>query len=100
MGSVRSRQKQLRWLIGGFLAVVLIPRPAHAYVDPGVLGVVYQFLYVVLLGGVAAFILRPWNYLKSRFGKATDDPPDSETESVSRGTAGELGDPADSDERS
>ena len=51
------------------LAFFLPARTAHAYVDPGVLSVLFQALYVTMFGAAAAFIFRPWNYLKSLFKK-------------------------------
>ncbi len=55
------------------LALLLIPRTAQAYVDPGIMSVLFQALYVVFFGAAAAFILRPWAYLKSLFKKGEPD---------------------------
>ncbi len=52
------------------LSVVALPGTAHAYVDPGVLGILYQAAYALLVGGMAALILRPWRYLRGLFGRA------------------------------
>ena len=46
-----------------------LTRAAFAYVDPGILSVVYQAAYALFFGFAAAFILRPWNWLKSIFSK-------------------------------
>lgn len=55
------------------LAFFLPARTAHAYVDPGVLSILFQALYVTVFGAAAAFIFRPWNYLKSVFKKDKPD---------------------------
>ncbi len=55
------------------LALLLMPRTAYAYVDPGILSVLFQGLYVAVFGVAAAFIFRPWNYLKSVFKKGKPD---------------------------
>ncbi len=39
--------------------------PAHAYVDPGILSTLYQALYALVFGAAAAWIMRPWAWLKS-----------------------------------
>ncbi len=41
--------------------------PAHAYVDPGILSILYQALYALAFGAAAAWIMRPWAWLKTRF---------------------------------
>lgn len=51
------------------VAQLLIPRIAQAYVDPGILSVLFQGLYVAFFGAAAAYILRPWTYVKSLFKK-------------------------------
>jgi hypothetical protein len=55
------------------LALLLMPRTAQAYVDPGILSVLFQGLYVAVFGVAAAYILRPWTYLKSLFKKGKPD---------------------------
>lgn len=55
-------------LILSFFAL-LFPKVAYAYVDPGILPIVYQALYALIFGAVTMFILRPWGYLKSKFGR-------------------------------
>lgn len=42
------------------LLIVLCAGPAHAYVDPGVVGSFYQVVYVVVLGAVLGFIVTPF----------------------------------------
>ena len=56
------------------LGIVLgLPKVAFAYVDPGILSVLYQAIYVVVFGAVATFIFKPWNYVKSLFRKPKPD---------------------------
>ncbi|MBK20416.1 MAG: hypothetical protein CMM52_16420 [Rhodospirillaceae bacterium] len=52
---------------------VLFPNTAFAYVDPGILPIVYQALYALIFGAVTVFFLRPWGYLKSKFGRQQDE---------------------------
>ena len=40
---------------------------AFAYIDPGILAVLYQAGYALVLGAFAAFVLRPWTWFKSLF---------------------------------
>ena len=49
---------------------------AFAYIDPGILAVLYQVGYALVLGAFAAFVLRPWAWLKSLFQrkKPEDNP--------------------------
>ncbi len=50
--------------LGLVATLMLVSTPALAYVDPGVLAVLFQMGYALLFGAFAFFILRPWNYLK------------------------------------
>ena len=53
-----------------FCAVVIylgLTGSAFAYVDPGILAVLYQIGYAVVLGIIATFFIRPWAWLKSLF---------------------------------
>ena len=57
-------------MIRGFLlafVLVIMPGPAYAYVDPGILSTLYQALYALAFGVAAAWIMRPWAWLKSLF---------------------------------
>ena len=57
-----------------FLLIIALPSPVLAYVDPGILAVLYQAIYVFIFGSLVAWVLRPWNYVKGlldRFRKRT-----------------------------
>jgi hypothetical protein len=54
-------------------ALVLAPGAAHAYVDPGFLSSVYQFAYVAIFGVLAGVVFRPWNYIRNKFRKKSED---------------------------
>ena len=72
--------------IAGLLTVpLLVPLPAHAYIDPGILGMIYQALYVVVLGGFATFVLKPWRFIKARFGKGAAEQPSEVGEGLDAG---------------
>ncbi len=60
-----------------------------AYVDPGLVGVVFQSIYAMLFGGAAMWILRPWRWLRG-LGK-----PKSRPESPEESDHGDRGSPAD-----
>ena len=47
---------------------ILFPTSAHAYIDPGILGGLYQLAYLVFFGLIVVLVMRPWQYLKSLFG--------------------------------
>ena len=55
---------------------------AFAYVDPGILAVLYQLGYALILGIIATLFIRPWAWLKSRFSskKAEESPAESRRE--------------------
>ena len=52
-----------------FLFILVLPAPALAYDDPGILEVLYQAMYVFIFGSLVAWILRPWNYVKGLLGR-------------------------------
>jgi len=44
-------------------------RPAHAYIDPGVVGVLYQSAYAAIFGLLALFVFRPIHAIKAMLRK-------------------------------
>lgn len=65
------------YIVWVFLFLIIFPRQSFAYVDPGFLSVIYQYVYIVIFGILTALILRPWNFLKSLFKKRVSEPPRS-----------------------
>jgi hypothetical protein len=57
----------------GMLLPLLLPATCYAYVDPGFLGMIGQFAYLILFGVIGAFILRPYSYIKSLFSRRKGD---------------------------
>jgi hypothetical protein len=45
--------------------------PLFAYVDPGIVGALYQMVYVAIFGVVAAVIFKPWGFIKAQFIRLT-----------------------------
>jgi len=60
--------RQVFWVV---LFIFLLPATAHAYVDPGFLGSLYQMAYVLVFGVLAGWVLRPYRYITSMFKKLT-----------------------------
>ena len=56
-----------RWSVVLAAGAILAPAPAWAYVDPGVVGMLYQAVYAILFGGLMAWLLKPWRYVRSLF---------------------------------
>ena len=56
-----------------FLSIGLIaltfPHVSWAYVDPGLMGMLFQTFYVLVFGVLAAWVIKPWNYMKGLFKK-------------------------------
>jgi len=73
--------------LGAFLLAFLFipPRPAQAYVDPGILGALSQVVYVFIFGALATWLLRPFRFVKRLFHPKGSDqqvpaqPPDEQT---------------------
>jgi len=53
----------------------LAPLPVFAYVDPGTVSMVIQGLFAVVFGAATAWVMRPWQLLKSLFRKRKSVPP-------------------------
>jgi hypothetical protein len=51
--------------------IALSGSPLFAYVDPGIIGTLYQMVYVAIFGVVAAVIFKPWGFLKAQFLRLT-----------------------------
>ena len=70
------------WALLMAIAIWTFPERAHAYVDPGLLGSLYQIIYIFIFGVLAGWVLRPFKFismklkaLKSRFsGKKPESP--------------------------
>ena len=56
-----------------FLLIVLthigFTEITYGYIDPGLIGSLYQSLYIILMGAVGFLIFKPWIYLKNLFSK-------------------------------
>ena len=59
----------LAFITLAIVTLVFLPTSAHAYVDPGLVSMVLQGLFVAVAGFVAVYIVGPWRWLKSLFGK-------------------------------
>jgi hypothetical protein len=71
-------------LIG--LALTVYAPTALAYVDPGLLGTLYQAAYVLLFGALTALVFRPWHYVRGLFRQRTDRrPPEADAQARPRG---------------
>jgi hypothetical protein len=64
-------------LVVAVLVLSTLPGVAQAYIDPGVTYALLQGLFVVVFGGAAAFVLRPWNYVKRLFGASKPAEPET-----------------------
>ena len=73
------------------LAFLFIPpRPAQAYVDPGILGALSQVVYVFLFGALATWLLRPFRFVKRLWrpkGSAQQVPAEPSDEQTPAGAA-------------
>lgn len=58
-----------------------------AYVDPGIIGALYQMIYVAIFGVVAAVIFKPWGFIKAQFMRLAGRRP------AGTGTPGDPQDP-------
>lgn len=47
------------------ILLITAPLPAFAYIDPGIIGSLFQGLYIAIFGFVTAWLFKPWQYLKS-----------------------------------
>ena len=45
---------------------------SYGYIDPGILGALYQIVYVFIYGSLLAWIIKPWRYIKSFFNNEED----------------------------
>jgi len=61
---------------------LVTPTPAHAYVDPGFLGALYQLAYVFIFGTLAVWVMKPVQFIKSLFkGSKKQEPVESPEDS-------------------
>ena len=51
------------------LPLIVAPSVAQAYIDPGIVSMAAQALFAVLFGGIAAWITKPWSFVKGIFGR-------------------------------
>ena len=55
-----------KFVIAG-LVLVGYPQVAYAYVDPGIISLLSQAIYSIIVGIIAVWILAPWKALKSLY---------------------------------
>lgn len=58
----------------------LAPHPVFAYVDPGTVSMVIQGLFAVIFGAATAWVMRPWQLLKSLFHRRKGVPPSNKSD--------------------
>lgn len=64
-----------------FLAIISYNSNAHAYVDPGIVGVMFQYVYALIFGAVFIVFVRPIKYIKQLLQKFRKTPKSSALES-------------------
>ncbi len=60
----------LRFILFTLAAIVFYPSTAHAYLDPGLVSMVIQGLFVAAAGFTTLYVLGPWRWFKSFFTKS------------------------------
>lgn len=73
---VSARIVRCRLRVAAVGAWLVVPQDAWAYIDPGIISALYQSGYALVLGILAAWVFKPWQYLKSRFKR--NQAPDGE----------------------
>ena len=81
----REMKMNLRFILFTLAAIVFYPSTAHAYVDPGLVSMVIQGIFVAAAGFTTLYLLGPWRRFKSLFTKSqpstkSDTQPASEQE--------------------
>lgn len=51
------------------ILILIVPIDSYAYVDPGIVGALWQGFYVLIFGIISAWVIRPWMFIKSLFHK-------------------------------
>jgi len=49
------------------IALWSFPERTHAYVDPGLLGSLYQIIYILIFGVLAGWVFRPFKFISMKF---------------------------------
>lgn len=66
----REMKMNLRFILFTLAAIVFYPSTAHAYVDPGLVSMVIQGIFVAAAGFTTLYVLGPWRRFKSLFTKS------------------------------
>ena len=79
-----SAKNKVTWIFLAAAAIWTVPERAHAYVDPGLLGSLYQMIYILIFGVLAGWVLRPFKFismkykeLKTRFSTKKPESPEA-----------------------
>jgi hypothetical protein len=67
--------------LGFALSLLILSEPAHAYVDPGVVGTLFQLVYAIFFGGVVIFFAKPIDLFKSMMARIRGTPKIDESSS-------------------
>ena len=62
----------MRRIVCTALFFAFYPGIAHAYVDPGFLGSLYQMIYMFIFGVAAAWVLKPFRYISALYKRMKD----------------------------
>jgi hypothetical protein len=68
-----SNKLSLRTLVASAAIISLATARLEAYVDPGIVGALYQAAYALVFGALTAWVFRPWRYLVSLFRRRRAD---------------------------
>ena len=74
--------RSFRYLLLLSTIAVTMPRPAFAYIDPGTVSMVIQGLFAVVFGAATAWVMRPWQIVKSLFRKSKAEPSTSKPDAT------------------
>ena len=68
--------------------ILIMPLPAEAYIDPGIMSSAIQGIFALLAVGGALFIFGPWEWVKSKILKTDKkEPSDHDDEAKIDGSA-------------
>jgi hypothetical protein len=64
--------------------ILMAPRTASAYVDPGLVSTLAQGIFALFAGVISVWLLRPWTFIKSLFRRPRVDGQNAHLEASER----------------
>ncbi|MCP4216133.1 MAG: hypothetical protein GY765_15900 [bacterium] len=77
-----NKKRIVTGIYSAALLTITLPQALHAYVDPGIIGMLFQAGFAILFGFLLAVVTKPFRLIRNLWRKITGKPPIEELKTV------------------